>query len=186
MLAVAVRCKRALVCGAALIAVGFAGCGNNRVFVDVDVRSFMQPSDLVNPYAAPPFVAASSRLDPIQVNLVEDFGGGVEAVTLDLTIDYVNQTGSGDATFTLYLGDDAATLFGTPSVGTLNATLQPGTTTSGTIRIQADQRVADLFSSQRLFLGAELGWASTGSDPVQGECIIAQLKARVASRLSIF
>jgi len=187
MQAVAVRSMRIFVC-AAVATVVVAGCGNNRVLVDVDVRSFLDPSDLVNTYNAPPFIPASTRIDPIQVNLVETFEdfGAADAATLDIAIDYVNNTGTGTGDFTLYLGDDASTLFSTAPVATLNVNLQPSTTTTGTVRIQADQRVLDLFTSQRLFLGADLAWSPNGVEPLQGRCVITVLTARVASRLSIF
>jgi hypothetical protein len=165
-----------------------AGCGNNPVVVDVDVRSFLDESDLVNTYNAPPLVAATARIDPIQVNLVESFEdfGDAESVTLDIAIDYVNVTGTGSGDFTLYLGDDESTLFGTTPVANLNVNLLPNTTTRGTVRIQADQRVLDLFTSQRLYLGADLAWSPSGTEPLQGDCIIAQLHARVTSRLALF
>ncbi len=187
MQAVAVRSMRLFVC-AVVASLTVAGCGNNRVFVDVDVRSFLDEGDLVNTYDAPPLVQATARIDPIQVNLVESFEdfGAADAVTLDIAIDYVNNTGTGNGTFTLYLGDEESNLFSTPPVATLDVDLQPATTTTGTVRIQADQRVLDLFTSQRLYLGAELTWSPTGVDPLQGDCFITVLSARVASRLSIF
>jgi hypothetical protein len=178
---------RMLLCAATAV-LSVAGCVNNRVLVDVDVRSFLRESDLVNAYDAAPLVTTNDRIEPVQVNLVENFGdlGGAHTVTLQIALDYVNVTGTGTGTFTLYIGDDAATLFMTPAVASLNVDLQPSTTTRSEVTIPVDERVLDLFTSQRLYVGADLGWTPSGVEPLQGDCVIVVLNARVESRLSVF
>ena len=180
------RSMRMLLCATTAV-LSVAGCVNNRVLVDVDVRSFLRESDLVNPYDAQ-LVPTSDRIEPVQVNLVENFGdlGGAHTVTLQIALDYVNVTGTGTGSFTLYLGDDAATLFTTPAVASLNVDLQPDTTTRSEVTIPVDTRVLDLFTSQRLYVGADLGWTPSGIEPLLGDCVIVVLNARVESRLSVF
>jgi hypothetical protein len=165
-----------------------ASCGKNRVLLDVDVRSFMNEGDLVNPYEAPPGLPFSTRLDSIPVNLVEGFQdfGTAESATLDIALAYDNTSGQGHGRFLLRFAADPASLWSTPAVAALDVDLVPGVVSTSQARIQADQRLLDLFTSKRFWMGVDLEWQPAGLDPLRGTATITQIHAHLVSTLDFF
>jgi len=165
-----------------------AACGKNRVFLDVDVLSFMDQASLVHPYDAPALVPFSARLDSISVNLIEGFQdfGEAQSATLDVELEYDNATGQGSSRFTIYFSDDPATTFATPPVAVLDVDLAPGTVSTGSLQIPADARVLDLFTSKRFWMGVDMEWNPTGVEPLQGTLRITEIRVRLVSTLDLF
>lgn len=165
-----------------------AGCGKNRLYLDVDVRSFMRQEDLTNDYQSPALLPLEIRLDPISVNLVEGFQdfGTAEEVAIDVTLTYDNASGTGRGTFTLYFDGDASTTFNSPPVAYLEADLRPGIVSQSQARIVADARLLDLFTTKQLWMGVELQWQPTSGETLQGTCDITQLDAHIVSQLDLF
>ena len=180
--------RRAALGAAALGVILGLGCGKNRVILNVDVLSFMDASQKSQPYDAPPLVPKSTQLDPIAVNLVEgyqDFGLAQEA-TLDVGLDYDNQTGQGVGTFQLYFSDDASQVYSTTPVSQFDVDLVPSTLTHGGVTLQLDQRLLDLFTSKHFFMGVGMTWTPQATDPLQGTCVISKIDVRMVSTLNVF
>lgn len=171
-------------CGALL----GTGCGKNRVIMNVDVLSFMNTTDTVQPYDAPAGLPFSLRLPAVPINLVEgyqDFGTAQEA-TLDLGLLYDNQTGQGQGQLVVYFSDDANAVYSTAPVATVSVGLTPAATTPGSLRLQLDQRMLDLFTSKHFFMGLDLVWTPATSNPLQGTCHLSQMDVHLVSQLNLF
>jgi hypothetical protein len=173
--------------GLALAVLLALGCGKNRVVLDIDVLSFMDAADATHDYDAPPLVPLAARLEPIAVQLLEGYDdlGVAQEATLDVAVRYDNQTGTGRGRIVIYFGPDAATVYATPPVATLDVDLVPGQATTGTVRIPADARVLDLFTSRSFQMGMDLEWQPSGSSALLGTCTLTQIQARVVSRLDL-
>jgi hypothetical protein len=174
--------------GVALVGLALIGCGKNRVMLTVDVASFLSPADRDGGYDAPPVVTTQKDLEAVEVTLDERFAdfSSVEELDLEFQVDYDNQTGTGDARFTLYFHDDAGTLYATPEVATVSAVLYPGQVTRASARLRADERVRDLFLQERLYMGVRNVWTPQGTQALLGDYHISQIVARVVSHVDVF
>jgi hypothetical protein len=163
------------------------GCGKNRVTLDIDVLSFMDPAETQSDYNAPPAVPTQVRLEPFAVQLLEGYDdlGTAQEATLDVAVQYDNQTGQGRGRIVIYFGDDPATVYSTVPVATLEADLLPAQMTTGSLQIQADQRVLDLFTSRSFHMGMDLEWEPQGVAPLAGTSMLTRINARVVSRLDL-
>ncbi|MFQ5600718.1 MAG: hypothetical protein ACE5G2_09190 [Candidatus Krumholzibacteriia bacterium] len=173
----------------AVVAAAASGCGKNRVTVDVDVASFIDPADLTAHYQAPPFVPPLElNLDPVSVNLVEGFQdfGQAEEISVDMSVRYDNQSGQGQARFTLYFSDTASTVFETPPVASIDANLTPESVSVGATRFEADQRVLDLFTQKQMWMGVKFSWTPETSAALVGDYTITRIDAHVVSTVEIF
>ena len=172
---------------AAALALGL-GCGKNRVVLDVDVRSFMKDSDLTRPYLAPSLIPISIRMPAVPINLVEGYKdfGRAEDVAIDVAVRFDNATGTGQGQFTLYFGADSASAYAAPPVARIDASLTPGTSSTGTAHIEADQRVLDLFTSKQMVMGIEFSWQPESADVLQGTCTVSRIHAHLVSTLDLF
>jgi hypothetical protein len=177
MAAVAVAC--ALMLGSA--------CGRNRVELDIDVLSFMEPSDTQREYQAAPLVPTTARIDPVSVQLLEGYDdlGIVQEATLDVGVRWDNESGSGQGRIAIYFGTDAATVYDTAPVAIIDADLLPANQTVGTAAIQADARVLELFTSREFFMGLDLEWNPDSVDPLAGTCTLIEIRAHVVSELDL-
>jgi hypothetical protein len=173
--------------GVALALIAALGCGKNRVVLDVDVLSFMDPADTTRDYDAPPLVPLHARIEPIAIQLLEGYDdlGQAQEATLDVAVEYDNQTGTGRGRMVIYFGDDAATVYDTLPVATLDVDLLPGQVTAGSLRIPADDRVLHLFTSRSFQMGMDLEWEPTGAEALLGTCRLTQIRAQVVSRLDL-
>jgi len=176
------------VLAAAVLGLLAVSCGKNRVLLDVDVRSFMDENTLTHPYAAPPLVPFSARLDSIAVNLVEGFQdfGSAQSATLDIGVDYANEIGTGSGRFTIYFSDDAATAPSTPPVAVLDVNLSPDTVSRSEAQIQADPRVLDLFTQKKFWMSVQMEWFPTGAEGLVGTLHISEVRVHLVSTLDIF
>ena len=180
---------RLLVLALGVLLVVVPGCGRNRVTVDVDVDSFIDPEDLTGHYNAPAGVPELELdLDPVSVNLVEGFSGvgPAEEMELEVTVSYDNVSGQGEAHFTLFFAETAEEVFNTPPVGSIDANLVPQATTTGTTRIAADQRILGLFEQERVYMGLRFRWTPETVAPLEGDYTITSINARVVSTVEFF
>ena len=187
-LRVASRTARVLAAAAACGVTLGLGCGQNRVLLNVDVLSFMDSSDTVQPYNAPGVGGLTTRMPAIPINLVEgyrDFGTAQEA-TLDDGLRYDNQTGEGQGRMMLYFSDDEGNVYSTPQAATVDVSLSPATVSNGTVRVQLDQRMLDLFTSKHFWMGIELVWTPATLEPLDGTCNMVQIDVHVVSQLELF
>lgn len=182
------RARRTVLLAATVLAGLGVSCGKNRVLLDVDVRSFMDAADLQNDYSAPPLVPFELDIDPVEINLVDGFQdfGAAETVSLDIGLRFDNTSGAGSGRFDVYFGPDAQTTFQTTAVASIQVNLTSGNVTTGSTRIEADQRLLDLFTSKQLWMGIHLECAPQTAEAMQGTCVISEITAHMVSRLDIF
>ena len=164
-----------------------SGCGKNRVVLDIDVLSFMDPADTARDYDAPPATPLAARVDPIEVQLLEGYDdlGQAREATLDVGVRYDNASGSGSGRILVYFGADAAGVYDTLPVAIVDAELSAGVVTLGEVHIQADERILGLFTSRSFYMGLDLEWTPQSGDPLQGTCTLTQIRARVVSELDL-
>lgn len=168
-----------------------AGCGKNRVTVDVDVTSFIDPSDLQSDYSTQGIVPPDHLIvdsPPIEVMLLEGAQDFIHAeeMSIDVGIEYDTQTGDGLASFTVYFAADQAGLFNTAPVTTVPATLVSGSVTHSTATFEADARLLDLFTRERIWMGLRFNYDPASSQPLEGIYTITSLMAHVVSTIEIF
>lgn len=177
------RIAAAVACAAML----GSACGQNRVELDIDVLSFMDPSDTQRQYDAPPLLPVATQIDPVSVQLLEGYDdlGNAQEATLDVGVRWDNETGSGQGRIAVYFGSDAATVYDTAPVAIIDANLLPATQTLGTAAIQADARVLELFTSREFFMGLDLQWTPDSVDPLAGTCTLTEIRAHVVSELDL-
>lgn len=103
----------AVAAGAALV----VGCGEGRVIFNVDVLSFLDAGDDTVHYPSPIPPADTIKNPPILFRLPPGLGGKgtVDTVAVTVGADAVNSSGTGQLSFEIFFGADAATLYnGTP------------------------------------------------------------------------
>lgn len=177
----------------ALLALGVAawGCGKNRVLIDVDVTSFISDEDLSSTYSTGGLIPPDSLTQDspvIEVVLMEgsqDFVNA-EELSIDVDIEYDTDTGDGDASFTLYFADTPEAVFNTAPVTTVPATLISGSVTNATARFEADQRLIDLFTQERAYMGLRFNYKPSTLVALEGVYTITNLMAHVVSTIEIF
>lgn len=173
-------------------AVILAGCGEGRLVVNVDVRSFMDPADTVQPYGPiPAGLSGSVQSAPFEFNTPEGVGGQtlIDSVIVTGAADLDNATGSADVEFQIFFDTVAATLYsGTPAI-TVSATLAPGTVTPVSFSEPVPPALLGLFNSPSVFAGVRIFFQS--NDPpagpnLQGVAYLTQLIARIVASEDVF
>ena len=176
------------------LAVVAVGCGNNTVTVDVDVTSFIADEDLSNNYSSPVSIPVSIDLDAIEVNLLEgsqDFAKA-EELSIEMAIRYDNESGAGEASFTVFFADTPEGVYNTAPVATVPAVLvsptspEPFSVSNSSARFDADTRVLDLFTNERLYMGLRFNYAPSSVQALAGSYTITSLMAHVVSKVEIF
>ncbi len=176
---------------AALAALVLAGCGDRRLLVGVDALSFTsaeQRAIAFGPVPALPVPVTTGELcvlDDLDVSL---FGGAsdvvdVQAVTIAVSADVTDSTGSGLDTLRLYLSDAQTSPQSTTPVLEIPVTLTPGDTIPIRAVVNGDARVQSLFAQDkiRLSLTTALRGPATGQ-ALNGRVVLTQLRADVVAR----
>ncbi len=163
------------------------GCYPNRITIDVDVASFLDPSDRTAHYQAPPGTAeVDYDLPPIEVTIVgRDELRQAEQVDLDFAVSLDNLSGTGDGRFLVFLSDTEESVFSTPLVARIDFALAPGVTSVGTAEVRGDSRVLALFQQRQMWIGIRLHWAPQDGAALDGNYTINRLNARVVSNLDL-
>ena len=180
--------RAGLVAGLVCWLVGGTGCMKNRVTVDIDVTSFVNPADLSGNYSVPsgsPVVEANAP--PIAVNLgqaMDDFASA-EEMDVDVDVRFDNTSGQGQARIGVFFDDTDTGVFATPAVTTIAAALAPAQTSTGHAQFHADPRVLGLFRNGTVWMGLHLRWEPQTSDALLGSYTITRIHARVVSRVNV-
>jgi hypothetical protein len=181
-----VRFRHVLLCAAA--AVILAGCGDRNLILNIDVLSYIDPSDRVVPVAAPPGVDATvTVVDNQSVSMLEGLSdvASVQTVTLTMGALAVDSLGSGTVTVRVYLSDEATDPLTTTPVLEQTATLSPGTTDTLSATVDGDARVAELFSRKQM--RASITATVHPTDPLSaliGRLVLTRLDAVVICKRS--
>ena len=160
-------------------------CGEGRVIFDVDVFSFLSAGADTIHYNVPIVITDSVKNTPIKVNLPGGLGkSAVDSVTLSGTAKIINNTGSGNVTFKIFIDTSSATTYSrTPFVST-GGPVGPGSTTtpiSANATVLGDSR----FVNQTLWVGVEALVAATTA-PIDGKVQITTLRLRVVLKPKLF
>ena len=163
------------------------GCISNRVTLDVDIASFLDPSDRSAHYEAPPgSVEVDYDLDPIGLTIEGyDELRQAEQVDLEIAVSLDNHTGTGDGSFRVFFSDTAESVFATPVVTQIDFELAPGVVSEGTAQVRGDARVLALFQQRQMWIGIRLHWAPQDGGALEGNYTITRLNARVISNLDL-
>jgi hypothetical protein len=167
------------------------GCGKNRVLIDVDVTSFISEQELSSTYSTGGLVPPDSMTvdsPVIEVVLMEGSQDFVDAeeLSIDVGIEYDTQSGDGDASFTVFFADSPQAVFNTAPVTTVPAVLVSGGVTNATATFEADQRIIDLFTQERAYMGLRFNYRPASNVALQGVYTITNLMAHVVSTIEIF
>ena len=163
------------------------GCYPKRITIDVDIASFLDPSDRIAHYEAPPGTAeVDYDLAPFELTIVgRDELRQAEQVDLELEVSLDNLSGTGDGRFLVFLSDSEESVFITPLVAQIDFALAPGLTSVGTAEVRGDPRVLALFQQRQMWVGIRLHWAPQDGEALDGTYTINRLNARVVSNLDL-
>lgn len=177
---------------AALLAVAallLAGCGDRRLVLNIDVLSYLDPSQTrydFGPLGPVPGGISTGEISLLDqtVNLLEGYDTIAEVRSVDVwcAVVVVDSTGGGDATVRVYASapDEDPRAF--PAVVTVPATLASGVTDTVEVHVVPDARVAQLFTSSRLRLAMTVDLTSTDSiEPLNGRLHLRRLDVTVVS-----
>lgn len=174
------------------LALVLAGCGEGRFILNVDVLSFMDPADTVQPYGPiPAGLSGSVQSTPFEFNTPEGIGGQtlIESVIVTAAADLDNQTGSADVVFQIFFDTVAANLYsGTPAIED-SVTLAPGAVTPVSFSEPVPDAFLGLFNSASVVAGVRVVFQS--NDPplgpdLEGVSHITQLMARIVASEDVF
>jgi hypothetical protein len=130
-------------------------CGEGRVIFDVDVFSFLSAGADTIHYTVPLVITDSVKNTPIKVNLPGGLGkSAVDSVTLSGTAKIINNTGSGNVTFKIFIDTSSATTYSRAPFVSTGGPVGPGSTTtpiSANATVLGDSR----FVNQTLWVGVE-------------------------------
>jgi len=189
------RTRRTHVAGGAGVAAAVAcllgagaGCGKNRVTLDIDVASFVNPAALIGDYQVP---AGSPAIEVDNSPIAVDIGpalrefASAEEMDVDVDVRFENSSGQGSARITVFFDDTDTGVFGTPAVTAISAALAPNQTSTGSARFRADARVLDLFRRGQVWMGLRLRWEPSTGDALAGTYTITRIHARVVTRVEV-
>jgi hypothetical protein len=145
---------------AAIALLALPACGDRNLVVNVDVLSYMDPSQTefaFGPVPALPggFATGEQSVVPeANINLVGNFGNVAQIRTVSLRVVVATESYSGDGADTLrfYLSDPGSDPRTTPAVMTMPLALTAAVAETTATEISGDERVLGLFSSQQMKL----------------------------------
>jgi hypothetical protein len=173
----------------ALAALLLSGCGDHSLILNVDILSFLSPSETAGHYGPIPggvtdsVTVVSRSLDLLPgVNDITN----VSDVEVTAAAQFANATGSGAATAKIFVsaaGTDPFTADTTPIV--LPVTLQPGVTDTVSVTVAGDAELAGLFLGDRAELGIRVGYTSGAGAALEGDFRLVTLRAVVTAKQDI-
>ena len=155
-----IRPAAATLAALALVLTAVAGCGDRNLVLNVDVLSFMSPSQTEARFGPVPAVPGGAHLpesplvDALEVNLLEGLSSavGVRDVSVVLAAEFADSTGAGAETLRVYVSDPAVDPRTTAPVFSVPVVLAPGRRDTVHARLDGDPRVAELFTRRRMKL----------------------------------
>ena len=177
----------ALVLAALLGAV--SGCGDHALILNVDILSFLSPSETSGHYAPIPGFSDTVTIVSRSLDLLPGVNDitNVTDVHITAAAEFANLSGAGTATARIYLsaaGTDPFMADTTPIV--LPVTLAPGVTDTASVTVAGDTELAGLFLGDEAELGIRIEFASASpSEPLEGDFRLVTLQAVVTAKQDI-
>lgn len=174
-------------CAGALL---LASCGNRNLVLDVDVLSYLDPSETQFDYGPVPavpgglYIGEQALVRDQSVNLVDNVSNvaRVTSVSLELAVQWADSTGSGTDTLRIYMSDVNTDPLLTSPVFTQAVTLAPGVTDTASAVIAGNARVLDLFAQRKMRLAITTAYRGPSSGaPLAGDARIQRIHAIVVA-----
>ena len=166
------------------LAAAAAGCGEGRAIFNIDVFSFLSNANADTlPYSGP----LPPLQDTIPVQTVNSIGIGgssiVDTVRLTGSVDFVNDTGTGNVHFAVYFDTLKSRVYLGDSAFSVSAAVTPGMTTPSSFDIpDLPTALKPLFLASTVYVGIRA--SVTGA--VQGTAKLRALRARIVIKDKIF
>jgi len=169
--------------------VSLASCGDNRVILDVDIRSFVSEAILSASYGENPRIPAglgevSVALGPETILLPEGLDSVVRVVEGEIAVRAVfeNATGSADASLALHFSEPGGDPFDAEPAVLLPIRLSHDFVTVVEETIPLDLETLNLFLNERVLMGLVIRLDASGSSQdLRGSERIEVLQARVVA-----
>lgn len=165
-----------------------SACGDGKAAFNIDVYSFLQADDVDTiPYMSPlpPGAPDTIPVQEVQLLPIGLEGSTVDSVHITATLDFANQTGTGQVGFAIYL-DSVPNVYAGAPVFSIPPVSVTGTTTSqGALDAELVASLKPLFSRSTLYIGTRVT-ATASSPPVQGVARITGLDLRIVIQDQVF
>jgi len=171
-----------------LVAAAVAACGEGKAIFNIDVFSFLnaQKVDTVR-YFAPLPPGTPDTIPPQQVTLLPIGLGGstVDSVHITATLNFVNQSGTGQVGFAVYV-DSLPNVYARPAAFVIPPVNVTGTNTSqGALSAELVASLRPLFSRATLYVGTRVTATAT-APPVNGVARVTGLDLRIVLQDKVF
>jgi hypothetical protein len=172
------------------------GCGDRTLTMNVDVLSFMDPETVVQAYGDDPAIPAGAPLpvvidsDPEELNLSEGLSdlADVEYVDLYISSEFVNQTGSADVVFMVFVADSLTAPYTDNIPADLYVESEPlhltgGVTDTLHVTVRRDGKLGELLTSDECRVGVRMKFDASGSaQAVTGVATLIRFNATVVAK----
>jgi hypothetical protein len=179
---------RRTACGIVLLALAATGCGDGRAIFNIDVFSFMNAQKVDTlPYVGPLPPGVPDTIPHQQVTLLPIGleGSTVDSVHVTATINFVNQSGTGQVGFAIYI-DSVPNVYASAPAFSIPPVNVSGTATSqGALSAELLASLRPLFARSQLFIGARVTSTAT-APPVSGVARITGLDLRIVLQDKVF
>jgi hypothetical protein len=175
----------ACVCLCAFLALS---CGQGKAAFNIDVFSFLDAEQVDTiPYVAPLPPGVPDTIPHQQVTLlpVGLEGSVVDSVHITATLNFVNQNGTGQVGFAIYI-DSLPNVYAQPPAFSIPAVAVSGSNTSqGALDAELVASLLPLFARAQLYIGTRVTATAT-APPVNGVARITGLDLRVVLQDKVF
>ena len=171
----------------AVLGLLLCGCTAKNVTLNVDVASFLDADDRSGHYRTPAnSPAVDHDLEPMELRIdgYDQLSAATE-VTLDMEVVCDNVSGRGQGRFIVFLADSTAGLFASTPVAVIEAPMAPLTQSTGSMTVQGDARVLELFRRRHMWIGVRLHWEPLDATALEGDYTITRLHAQVLTSVDL-
>jgi hypothetical protein len=175
---------------AVTVALALAGCGDRNLILNVDVLSYLSPSQSEAAFgpmpAVPGGIATGEQplVDNMTINLVDNLGNVLEvrSVRLLVTAECDAQTGTGSDTLRMYLSGEGSDPRSTTPAFEMALPLTGGVVNTTSGEFTGDTRVLDLFDQRQVQLSITNAFRGPSSGPaLEGEVRLTKIQAIVVA-----
>ncbi|HVH67715.1 MAG TPA: hypothetical protein VM716_07605 [Gemmatimonadales bacterium] len=174
-------------CAAWLVAL-VAACGRGEAIFNVNVYSFLSPSQTSTPYAIPPSTTADTGTVPQKISLPGVGSSVVDSILMFGTLNLVNTGGTGTLGLQLFMASDSA---GTYNPSSAVLTVSPkavagNQTVPDTVQGKLLPNADSLFTKSQLWVRVAAHGTNTGATLLTGTMDLTSLRLSVFINDKIF